>query len=223
MTSGWHPKSSSVPPDFHLHSIGFEPRTFFEIPGSQIGAMPLSHHHWGLGLSFQNQILHQFWRNLWPQFLHLIHIGILKYITWRCPVSYLFGEFLSKGNIVLWKWNILASTPFFIMEIRLRMTENCFLGQVVITIHVYWPQFSEFIEITSPSKSKSAQGCSWFHQENEGQAATIIMNVFKVCINTNDLSGSISIFDNNIRLKMQMNFLHLLWLKNGSHVHQTML
>jgi hypothetical protein len=27
-------------------------------------------------------------------------------------------------------------------------------------IHVYWPQFSEFIEITSPSKSKSAQGRS---------------------------------------------------------------
>jgi hypothetical protein len=50
-------------------------------------------------------------------FLHLIHIDIRKYITWWCLVSYFFGNFLSKNNIILWKWNILVSTPYFLKTI----------------------------------------------------------------------------------------------------------
>jgi hypothetical protein len=34
-----------IPKTTHLHTSGFETRTFFfEVPGSQIGAIPLSHH-----------------------------------------------------------------------------------------------------------------------------------------------------------------------------------
>ncbi len=134
MARGWHPKSSSVPawlsPAHHWvwnQNIFWDPR----VPdrGYATESSPLRSR---VVISKPNPIS-ILAKPMLPQFLHLIHIGILKYITWRCPVSYLFGNFLSTGNIVLWKWNILASIPFFIMEIRLRMTENCFFGQVIIT------------------------------------------------------------------------------------------
>jgi hypothetical protein len=71
-------------PDFHLHTSGSSPlrsRVVISKPNpTLILAKPML-----------------------PQFLHLIQIGILKYITRQCPMSFSFGEFLSKGNIVLWK------------------------------------------------------------------------------------------------------------------------
>jgi predicted short-subunit dehydrogenase-like oxidoreductase (DUF2520 family) len=38
---------------FHLHTSGFEPRTFFKVPGSQTGAIALSHHPWDLAQSLE--------------------------------------------------------------------------------------------------------------------------------------------------------------------------
>ncbi len=45
-----------------------------------------------------------------------------------------------------------------------------------------------------------------------------VQEFLTICINENDLNWSISIFDNNIKVKMQMHFIHFLWLKNGNHV-----
>ncbi len=93
------PSQVQCQPDFHLHTSGFEPRTFFEIPnrGYTTESSPLRSR---VVISRPNPTL-ILAKPMLPQFLHLIHIGILKYITRQCPMSFFLGEFLSKGNIVL--------------------------------------------------------------------------------------------------------------------------
>jgi hypothetical protein len=65
-------------------------------------------------------------------------------------------------NIAKWRHSLLkkdysvTNSLFFEKNIRQKATENWFFWGWCRHIYAYWLQFSEFLEINSPVKSKSA-------------------------------------------------------------------